>query len=169
MVLPIGEILDKTKLKKLSIKSALIVLIILISFTIQISSVLVNYSRWLYKVDKLDIERTNNKKIDIIYNPKYSPLIQQWVSLKDVVKSMLLHNRDYFTFTPELKLDYIIERWIEINVLDFWWVYLWYGGFPFIFIAIIILIICALIGISFIRVWSIVMPQAVTIYMDNQK
>ncbi|MCK4307753.1 glycosyltransferase family 39 protein [candidate division WOR-3 bacterium] len=138
-ILPLGALFESEWLKRKHFVKNFVIAIILAGFFIQIPAVLVNYNRYTYFLDTKfsNIEKSKT----LLSNPKWSPIVRQWQMCGQVITKMRhgtpwnlsLHNTG-FTSTE------ILEKSRTMNIIDIWYIHLYYLGFPLIIILILLIV-----------------------------
>ncbi|GFP28021.1 hypothetical protein HKBW3S33_01438 [Candidatus Hakubella thermalkaliphila] len=136
LMILVGFLLENLKTKGMAIMVAFLVIL---SFFIQVSSVLVIYQRYYYDIF-LKYEDSYLEKI--IYEPRYSPLIGQWREiefvrqkslerglLKAMAQKQLTASEPQFESSKE-RIAHLLQSNVFYNSFHFWLLYLYYFGFP---------------------------------------
>jgi hypothetical protein len=125
IILPLGSLLEAVRGRR-GLNLAVAALIA-VSILVQIPGVTVNYARFLQRVYDLSVEEYYQR---VTFEVTYSPLIGQWLELREVVGNVRDPARRWqisqLAFPPE-EPGLLGQRSMEVlsaNLPDFWFIYL---------------------------------------------
>lgn len=138
IILPLGALMESEYFKTKKYIKPITTALILLSFIIQIPAVLVNYQRYLY----VAYNESTLFNGTIINNPKYSHIIKQWDMLFEVISKM--KNTDIRALSvnsSSLDMQEMLDKGRTMNIMDIWWVHLYYMNFSKILIVIMLMLL----------------------------
>lgn len=124
VILPLGSLIEK--IPKKSYLNALLAALIALSVIVQIPGISVNYARFLQAIYDLSVDRYYQR---VTFEGPYSPLIGQWVEMRQVVGNLRDPARRTTISRLAFEEDSDMSQGQAITVLsanlpDFWFVYM---------------------------------------------
>ncbi len=145
-ILPLGAFFESKWFKRKNPIKNLVIAIIFMGFFIQIPAVLVNYNKYSYFLDKKfsDIEKS---KI-LLTNPKWSPLVRQWQMCGEVITKMVQGTPWNLSLSnTNFTSKEMFEKSRTMNIIDIWYVHLYYMGFPKTLLLSSVIFLMIILGI----------------------
>jgi hypothetical protein len=150
LFLPVGHFLEGGIRSKGKWVQGLTVILVVLSFLNQIPPVTVSPGRYFNRIHELE---RRHVWVDPVLDVKRSPLVMHWKNLAEVLSIMgkgQVHQPSFDEEVIDIRegdpYDYRIHS-LATNVLNFWYVYLYYLGFPLflLLIAVVAVSACAIL------------------------
>lgn len=143
LLIPIGLLMETKKYRR--IVTVFVVILSIIGFIIQFPAVVTNYKRYYHYADaiyKVPFEKT-------IFDIKYSPIIGQWKMFFQVIKKV--SNGEPWKMAKcvtGFNSAQMINNSRTMNIIHFWYMQLYYMGFPIKAILLMVLPVVMLLIFS---------------------